>query len=105
MELKRTSPVDVWCPHGRISIQNISGGHVEAIPTGGFNMCVVDNVVYRSARCAGKECVHYRRGLNPFSWGKCKLDREPLGIWIVIAAIIVSIAPYLPWVEWFNFGG
>lgn len=100
--MKRTLPEDMWCPLGRISIQNIEGGKVDAVKAGAFNRVVIEKHTYLSSLCIGNKCPLYRRGLNPFSWGRCLAAKQRLGWWIIAAAIIMAVAPYLPWVEFFN---
>lgn len=85
--MKKTMPEEMWCPFGRMSIHQIEGNTIKAVQTGAFNRVVMNETTYLSSRCVGEKCAFYRKGLDPFSWGRCALasnDKTWLA-WLIAA--------------------
>lgn len=88
----------MWCPLGRISIQRVENGGISAIQTGAFNLAQDGGRVYMASTCVGRRCPHYRRGFNPWGWGRCALSRIDYRPWFLVVAALVS--GLLLWREW-----
>lgn len=84
-----------WCPLGRISLQKIEGSSIQAVSTGAFNLVTLANadkgVPYPAATCMKNLCPLYRRGINPWGWGRCTLAKTS-GWFLVLAAMLIAIS-------------
>ena len=91
---KKESYKDKWCPLSRLSLQQVENGGVKVVETGAFNQVLLSGTqqTYLSAHCVGYWCPYYRRGLNPWGWGRCILAPQRVGWYIICAALMVSAA-------------
>lgn len=103
--MARKTFADMWCPLGRISVQQIEAGGVRAVATGGFNQValaqeyngqVQGQSPWLASKCAGPMCALYRRGWSPlFGWGRCSMARPSVwgNVWaaaILAAALVLA---------------
>lgn len=90
----------LWCPHGRVSIQRFDGGiFKEAVP-GGYNMVNVTDLkagqapstqLVPATPCIKHNCAVFKKGIFPWSYGRCGLAKSNPGPWILAAVFIAEI--------------
>ena len=101
--MREMNSKDLWCPMGRMSLQQIAeGGRLAVIQAGAFNQVSLtsglqraESPLYLSSMCQGRKCPYYRRGIKPWGWGYCALaniDYRPwFGLVIAAAAAICAV--------------
>lgn len=89
--MKEMEADQLWCPMGRISIQQVENGRLAAVQSGAFNQVLpvsgtgAGARVYLSSTCVGSKCPYYRRGFNPWGWGRCALAVIDYRPWLTVA--------------------
>lgn len=87
---------EVWCPHGRVSIQNPQDGNISVVSCGAFNTVLYtpqlrssggDGEKFMVTTCLGPQCAYYRKKWR--KWGRCALAHETTD-YGVIAAILAG---------------
>lgn len=82
---------------GRISIQQTTqDGGISAMPAGGFNLVLPvgrngGGRLYFASTCFGRRCPFYRRGFNPWGWGRCSLAAIDYRPWIAAVMLVVAL--------------
>ena len=79
----------MWCPLGRVSIQNPGENSVDVVPCGAFNT-VMYTPRLSVTTCVGPQCVYYRR--KWFKWGRCALSNDCNVAGIFAAGIVSAVA-------------
>lgn len=99
--MKEKQAKDYWCPLGRISIQQVESGRISVIQSGAYNLVlpasgqgVGSGRVYFSSTCFGSRCPYYRRGFNPWEWGRCALAVIDYRPWI---AVVIALGIFSLW--------
>ncbi|WP_300806467.1 hypothetical protein [uncultured Desulfovibrio sp.] len=95
---RNTGDEGIWCPMGRISIQQTTqDGGISAMPAGGFNLVLPvgrnggGGRLYFASTCFGRRCPFYRRGFNPWGWGRCALAAIDYRPWIAAVMLVVAL--------------
>lgn len=89
----------LWCPFGRISIQNWEGGKFQDAVPGSHNLVVI---VDRMSGNAGKDilpvspcqkelCALYKKSPFPGCKGHCGLENSHAAPWIFSALITIEV--------------
>jgi len=87
----------MWCPMGRVSVQHFEGPNVKALAAGAFNIVNLAQSpggpapTYLASTCQGRHCPLYRRGFNPWGWGRCALAQPADGPWILASMVCIAI--------------
>lgn len=89
----------MWCPLGRVSIQNPGVDTVNVVPCGAFNTVLYspklgasggEGQKYLVTTCLGPQCVYYRRKWR--KWGRCALSNDCNVTGIFAAGIVSAVA-------------
>jgi len=90
-----------WCPMGRVSVQQIENGRVTAMQAGAFNLTLYGGdggrKIYFSSTCIKSRCPYYRRGWNPWGWGRCALAVIDYRPWFTLVLALVLVFIFLWW--------
>lgn len=86
----------LWCPLGRISIQNWEGGKFrEAVPGSHNLVVIVDRLngavgkdIHPASPCQKELCALYKKGFS--GHGHCGLESSTTGTWIFAALIAME---------------
>ena len=97
----------MWCPAGRLALQDFEGVTPKMLPAGAFNRTIVvgkngaRDIEYLSSTCRGEACPLYRPGIRPWHWGSCGLaiqsDAPVFSLALVLSTAIVAITVYALW--------
>ena len=95
--MKNKQEKQLWCPYGRISIQNWEGGKFRDAVPGFYNLIVivdrmngtVGKSIHPAAPCQREMCALYKKGV--IGRERCGLEQSPTGPWIFAALIALEI--------------
>ena len=97
---------DYWCPMGRISIQQVESGRISVIQSGAYNLVLPASGpgmgkerFYFSSMCFGEKCPYYRRGFNPWGWGRCALAGIDYRPWIAAGIALALLGLLSLWLR------